>query len=75
MISARDAAVWSRVARLELMSSSEAAFYLRVSVRAFNVAVSAGLIPFELPAGPNGRRRYRRSDLDAYSRSTITTAA
>lgn len=75
MISERDAALWSRVAMLNLMTANEAAVYLRISVRAFNIAVAAGLIAFERPAGPNGNRRYRREVLDAYSRSTSSTVA
>lgn len=56
-----------------LLTPREAAAYLRLSRSAF--ALVAASIPCERPAGPRGDRRFRRSDLDAYSRSTRVVPA
>lgn len=75
VISANRAALWERVAKLDYLTTDEAALYVRFGVRAFEEMVKSGPIPFTRPAGPRGDRRFLRSDLDAFLYSRRETAA
>lgn len=65
VISSQRAAMWSRVSRLDWLTTDEASLYCRVSVRTFEGMVKSLPIPFTRPAGPRGDRRFYRADLDA----------
>lgn len=51
--------------RLEWLTSAQAAEYCQVCMKTFGRIVKRIPIPFVRPAGPNGDRRFYRSDLDA----------
>ena len=69
IITATGAAEWQRVAKLELLSSVEAACWLRISAPAF-YAGAAKRLPVIRPAGPRSNAFYLMSDLVAYVAST-----
>jgi excisionase family DNA binding protein len=75
VISADRAALWSRVAKLTLLTTDEASLYCRVGLRTFERMVKDIPIAFVRPAGPNGDRRFFRTDLDAALLSRRENAA
>lgn len=65
IISARRAAMWTRISRLDWLTADEASLYCRVSLATFEKMVKSLPIPFTRPCGPNGDRRFYRSHIDA----------
>ena len=73
IITARDFSEWSRVSKLDILTTDEAALYLRIGWPMFDGLVKAGRIKFSRPNGPTGIKRYLRVHLDEFIRSTVTT--
>lgn len=67
IITASAAAEWLRVSRLTLLTTAEAAIYLRMCPTTFYGIKG---LPVVRPAGPRGSSHYLRADLDAYLSST-----
>lgn len=65
VVSARRAALIARVAKLEWLTTNEAALYCRRGRSAFEKMVVALRIPCSKPGGQNGERLFRRTALDA----------
>lgn len=75
IISARRAAMWTRISRLDWLTADEASLYCRVSLATFEKMVkSLPIIPVR-PTGPKGDRRFYRPDIDKALLSTRETTA
>lgn len=73
VITPREFAEWSRVSKLDYMTTDEAAVYIRIGRATFDALVKEGRIKFSRPNGPTGMRRFLRIHLDEFMRSTVTT--